>query len=78
MKAETSHGFTVEPETFQVVAHYCERIRRRRAAPVVLHCAELVGLLKVTDPDALRTCLIDGLGASRSFGCGLLEVARVQ
>ena len=73
-----AHGFTAKPETFQVVAHYRERIPRRRAAPIFLNCGELVGMLKVTDPDALRTCLVEGLGASRSFGCGLLEVAQVH
>jgi CRISPR system Cascade subunit CasE len=73
-----AHGFTVDKEVFQVVAHYRERIPRRRAAPIFISCGELVGMLKVTDPAALRTCLVEGLGASRAFGCGLLEVARVR
>ena len=70
------HGYSVEPEVFQVVAHYRERIARRNAAPALINCGELVGLLKVSDPEALRICLAEGIGASRSFGCGLLEVAR--
>jgi CRISPR-associated protein Cas6/Cse3/CasE subtype I-E len=73
-----AHGFAVEHEVFQVIAHYRERIPRRGAAPIFINCGELVGMLKVTDPDALRRCLVDGLGASRSFGCGLLEVAHVH
>jgi CRISPR system Cascade subunit CasE len=72
------HGFTVEREVFQVVAHYRERIPRRRSAPIFINCGELVGMLRVTDPVAFRTCLVEGLGASRSFGCGLLEVADVH
>jgi CRISPR system Cascade subunit CasE len=71
-----AHGFTVERDVFQVVAHYRERIPRR--APIFINCGELVGVLKVTDPNALRTCLVEGLGASRSFGCGLLEAAHVH
>jgi CRISPR system Cascade subunit CasE len=74
----SAHGFSVEQETFQVVAHYRERIPRRNAAPALINCGELVGLLTVTDAQALGRCLSQGLGASRSFGCGLLEVARVH
>jgi CRISPR system Cascade subunit CasE len=73
-----AHGFSVEQDTFQVVAHYRERIPRRNAAPVLINCGELVGLLRVTDAQAFGRCLLEGLGASRSFGCGLLEVARVS
>jgi CRISPR system Cascade subunit CasE len=73
-----AQGFSVEQGTFQVVAHYRERIPRRNAAPALINCGELVGLLTVIDPQAFRTCLSQGLGASRSFGCGLLEVARVN
>ena len=73
-----AHGFSVEQETFQVVAHYRERIPRRNAAPALINCGELVGVLTVTDGQALGRCLSEGLGASRSFGCGLLEVARVN
>jgi CRISPR system Cascade subunit CasE len=73
-----AHGFSVEQETFQVVAHYRERIPRRSAAPALINCGELVGLLTVTDAQALGRCLSEGLGASRAFGCGLLEVARVN
>jgi CRISPR system Cascade subunit CasE len=73
-----AHGFSVEQETFQVVAHYRERIPRRNAAPALINCGELVGLLTVTDAQAFERCLSEGLGASRSFGCALLEVARVN
>jgi CRISPR system Cascade subunit CasE len=73
-----AHGFSVDAETFQVVAHYRERIPRRNAAPALINCGELVGLLAVTDPQALVACLAEGLGASRSFGCGLLEVGRIS
>jgi CRISPR system Cascade subunit CasE len=73
-----AHGFSVEQETFQVMAHYRERIPRRNAAPALINCEELVGLLTVIDGQALGRCLSEGLGASRSFGCGLIEVARVN
>jgi CRISPR system Cascade subunit CasE len=77
-RQSAAHGFSVEQETFQVLAHYRERIPRRNAAPALINCGELIGLLTVTDGQALGRCLSEGLGASRSFGCGLLEVARVN
>jgi len=61
-----------------IVAHFRERIPRRRAAPVLINCGELVGLLTDIDPQALRMCLVGGIGSSRSFGCGLLEVSYSQ
>ena len=73
-----THGFAIERGSFQVVAHYRERILRRNAAPALINCGEVVGLLTVIDPQALATCLSQGLGASRSFGCGLMEVARIN
>jgi CRISPR-associated protein Cas6/Cse3/CasE subtype I-E len=73
-----AHGFAIDQECFHVVAHYRERIARRNAAPALINCGELIGLLTVLDPQALRTCLGEGLGASRAFGCGLLEVSRVN
>jgi CRISPR system Cascade subunit CasE len=77
-RQSATHGFSVEQETFQVLAHYRERIPRRNAAPALINCGELVGLLTVTDAQVFGRCLSEGLGASRAFGCGLLEVARVN
>jgi CRISPR system Cascade subunit CasE len=71
-------GFAIKRESCQVVAHYRERILRRNAAPALINCGEVVGLFTVIDPQALATCLSQGLGASRSFGCGLMEVARTN
>ena len=34
------------------------------------------GLLQVNDPDKLNQLLINGIGTAKSFGCGLLSLAR--
>jgi len=34
------------------------------------------GQLRVIDPDVFRTLIENGVGAAKSFGCGLLSVAR--
>lgn len=36
------------------------------------------GLLEVTDPDAFRKCLVDGLGRSKAYGMGLLTLVKVH
>ncbi|MCQ1577194.1 type I-E CRISPR-associated protein Cas6/Cse3/CasE [Streptomyces parvus] len=43
---------------------------------VHLHTATYDGLLDVTDPDALRRTLTDGIGHGKAYGCGLLTLAR--
>ena len=36
------------------------------------------GVLTVTDADAFRTVLSQGIGRGKAYGCGLLTVARIQ
>ncbi len=36
------------------------------------------GLLEVTDPEAFRQCLIEGLGRSKAYGMGLLTLVKVH
>ena len=36
------------------------------------------GVLTITDADAFRTVLTQGIGRGKAYGCGLLTVARVQ
>jgi CRISPR system Cascade subunit CasE len=42
---------------------------------VQLSTATFNGLLRVTDPDALRTVLVQGAGRAKGYGCGLLTLA---
>jgi CRISPR system Cascade subunit CasE len=48
---------------------------RREGATVTIAMATFDGLLRVTDPDALRTALISGIGRAKGYGCGLLTLA---
>ena len=36
------------------------------------------GILTITDADAFRTALTQGIGRGKAYGCGLLTVAKVQ
>lgn len=43
--------------------------------PVTLSVATFDGRLRVTDPDALGTALINGVGRAKGYGCGLITLA---
>jgi CRISPR system Cascade subunit CasE len=47
----------------------------RRGKPVTLVTVTFDGRLEVTDPDALRRTLTQGIGKARAYGCGLLTLA---
>ncbi|MBX6389146.1 MAG: type I-E CRISPR-associated protein Cas6/Cse3/CasE [Frankia sp.] len=45
------------------------------ARRVVLSTATFDGALRVTDPDRARQTLLNGVGAAKAYGCGLLTLA---
>lgn len=55
------------------------RVRRFRRGPdgpdVTLATARYDGVLEVTDADALRGALVNGIGHGKGFGCGMLTLA---
>lgn len=46
-----------------------------RAKPVNLVTVTFNGRLEITDPDALRRTLTQGLGRAKAYGCGLITLA---
>ena len=49
----------------------------RQGKTVTLSTAVFEGVLKVTDAKLFREALISGIGRAKSYGCGLLTLARV-
>ncbi|GFH35599.1 type I-E CRISPR-associated protein Cas6/Cse3/CasE [Streptomyces pacificus] len=47
----------------------------RQSGPVTVATATFEGRLEITDPDALRRALTQGIGRARAYGCGLLTLA---
>lgn len=52
-----------------------ERPRADAGRDVTVVMATYDGLLEVTDPDALRRGLCEGVGRAKAYGCGLLTLA---
>ncbi|MFE2302664.1 type I-E CRISPR-associated protein Cas6/Cse3/CasE [Streptomyces sp. NPDC059445] len=50
---------------------------KRSGKPVTVLTVTFNGHLEVTDPDALRRCLTQGIGRARAYGCGLLTLAPI-
>lgn len=48
---------------------------QKRGKPVALACVTFDGRLEVTDPDALRRTLTQGVGRAKAYGCGLITLA---
>ncbi|GAA3854087.1 type I-E CRISPR-associated protein Cas6/Cse3/CasE [Saccharothrix violaceirubra] len=50
----------------------------RQGRDVTLATAVFEGILRITDPVALRAALINGIGPAKGYGCGLLTLAPVR
>ncbi|WP_433618595.1 type I-E CRISPR-associated protein Cas6/Cse3/CasE [Dactylosporangium sp. CA-139114] len=48
---------------------------KRRTSTVTLTTATFDGVLDVTDPEAFRQALSQGIGHAKAYGCGLLTIA---
>jgi CRISPR system Cascade subunit CasE len=69
-------GFALEPEHLVVDAYDRQRFRSAKGDDVQVAGVDLRGVLRVTDPEAMRMSLFSGLGSSKAFGYGLLLVRR--
>ncbi|MER5887540.1 type I-E CRISPR-associated protein Cas6/Cse3/CasE [Streptomyces sp. NPDC001941] len=59
-----------------VVSRDILRFTKRKDGPrVTLSTATFEGCLRVTDPDALRSALLNGIGPAKGYGQGLLTLA---
>ncbi|CAL9573801.1 MULTISPECIES: type I-E CRISPR-associated protein Cas6/Cse3/CasE [unclassified Streptomyces] len=50
---------------------------RGQGKPVTVVTATFEGRLEITDPDAMRRTLTQGVGRARAYGCGLLTLAPI-
>lgn len=64
-----SRGYTLvsDPE----VHGYQQHVHRRKGGQIRFSSVDYEGLLEITDPDRFRRTLVEGIGRSRAFGCGL-------
>ncbi|MGV0423797.1 type I-E CRISPR-associated protein Cas6/Cse3/CasE [Corynebacterium sanguinis] len=78
-------GFSLAPREQQDSPAVLERSTEHfyrggadKGRPVRIAKARFAGTLEVTDAEALRRTLVDGIGRARAYGCGLLTLAKVE
>lgn len=69
-----SHGFV--PGHLAATAYRRETFKDGAGRQAVIARLDLSGTLQVTDPQAFRNTLFNGIGPAKGFGCGLLLVRR--
>ncbi|MDO5729167.1 MAG: type I-E CRISPR-associated protein Cas6/Cse3/CasE [Actinomycetaceae bacterium] len=66
---DSTYSFSVNERGKRSFSRRAERGRR-----VTLTTASFEGILQVTDADALRKALVEGIGPAKAYGCGLLTL----
>ncbi len=73
----SQHGFTLHsvdtiptPNVFGV--------KGKATSPIRIVTVLYQGVIQVTEPDLFSTAIRQGIGRGRSYGCGLLSIARLQ
>lgn len=69
-------GLAVKPEALLQNGYHQHRLRRK-GHNIEYSSLDYQGLAQVTDPERLRRALLEGIGHSKGFGCGLLLVRRI-
>jgi CRISPR system Cascade subunit CasE len=71
-------GFSFDPNYVRVFGYQQHRIKRRnRKSYIQFSTLDYCGILSVTDPNRFCHTLMNGIGRSKAFGCGLMLVRRV-
>jgi len=72
------HGFAIVPDAVRVDGYRQHQVTKRGGKHSIRYSTlDFTGLLTVTDPEAFRRALLDGIGPAKAFGCGMMLVRRV-
>lgn len=75
---EDSQGQRVDGKNLLINGVERSLVEFRRGNDLVrLSIATFEGVLEVSDPQALRHAVVNGIGRGKAYGCGLLTLARV-
>ena len=68
------HGFALTEGAFQVTRKQTCHFRKNGKRPVTLLAVTYEGILQVTDPEAFREMLWQGIGRGKAYGLGLMTI----
>ena len=69
-------GFAIRPNGVQIDGYEQCRVVRRGSAAMSFSTLDFTGLLTVNDPDTFLSALVQGFGAAKAYGCGLMLIRR--
>ncbi len=74
------NGFLIHPGNVKIMSSRWISFSKKNDKKKKVSFQEVTyqGLLEVTDPEAFRQCLVDGLGRSKAYGMGLLTLVKVH
>ena len=70
------HGFALTEDSFTVTRVQWHHFAKHGTCPVSLLAVTYEGVLQVTDSEAFRNLLCQGMGRGKAYGLGLLTVMR--
>lgn len=76
-RSEKNWGFRVVPTTLEYGGVNVEQFEGKDSHLITIPRASLKGVMEITDPELFKRSFAKGIGRSRAFGCGLLQVVPV-
>lgn len=70
------HGFEIPEGAFRVTRKQTYHFSKEGKRSVTLLAVTYEGILKVTDPEAFREMLCQGIGRGKAYGLGLMTILR--
>lgn len=68
------HGFVVSEGSFAVTRKQTYHFKKNGTRPVTLLAVTYEGVLQVTDPEAFKALLCEGVGRGKAYGLGLMTI----
>lgn len=68
------HGFVVSEGAFAVTRKQTYHFKKNGTRPVTLLAVTYEGVLQVTDPEAFKALLCEGVGRGKAYGLGLMTI----
>lgn len=68
------HGFAVSERSFAVTRKQTYHFKKNGTRPVTLLAVTYEGILQVTDPEAFKALLCEGVGRGKAYGLGLMTI----
>lgn len=69
-----AHGFALDEDAFTVTRSQWYNFAKQGTRRVTLLAVTYEGILRVTDPEAFKQTLCQGLGRGKAYGLGLLTI----